>query len=672
MTATRSEQDPFTVPRSVDVMTAQNMQRMLPRTLPQALRQMPGVMVQETAPGQGSPYLRGFTGYGNVLLIDGIRLNNSAFRSGPNQYWNTVDPLSLERIEVLRGTASTLYGSDAVGGTVQVFTKSAKTFGTDGYAVGGSLYSRYGTAENSLMGRGEFEVGRQWADGSRTGFLLGADAKAFGDVEGGSDTDVQLETGYDETNFDFKLEHWLDAETRLVFLHQRISQDAVPRTHATIYGESFRGTAVGTDRQRDTFQDRSLTYLQYHRTGMGGPLGGMHLSVSWHEQSQEEDRITGSGSQTWQGFTVGTLGLLAQFESDLGDLGQLTWGVDYYRDNVRSHFRRASNPQPPDPIQGPVANDATYDLFGAFVQDRIALGSRAELQLGARYTWAKADANSVRDPSGNKIAIEDDWSEISSSAHLRFDLAPEHWNVYGGVSQGFRAPSLSDLSSFDVARSGEQEVPSPGLDAEHYLGYEIGTKVRTGDVDTTLAWFYTDIEDQIQRYPTGAVNGSGQPIVTKANVGEGYIQGVEFQYAWEVLERTTLFGSNTWQYGRVSNYNTGGTTIEDEYPSRLMPFTTQVGLRWEDVEGRFYAETLVVRAEDADKLSSGDQRDTQRIPPGGTPSYTVWHLRAGWQVDDRTRLDFGVDNITDVDYRVHGSGSNSPGTNFVVGMTMTF
>ncbi len=673
VTASRRAEDPFQAPRSIDVLTEDDLRRLSPRTLPQALRELPSVMVQETAPGQGSPFIRGFTGYMNLMLIDGIRLNNSTFRSGPNQYWSTIDPLSLSRIEVLRGPASAQYGSDAIGGTVQVFTKSPGKIGTgDEVAYGGSLYGRYATAENSVGVRGEFEVGRTWEDGSYTGVLLGGDARNLGDLEGGDATGIQLETGYEESAVDFKVEHWFDADSRLVFLHQRMDQNAVPRTHATIYGESFAGTSVGTDLQRDNFQDRHLTYLQYHRTNMGGAIDGMHLSVSWHEQSQVEDRITGSGSERWQGFTVGTFGAFAQFESDLGAMGQLTFGVDWYHDNVDSFFRRSGTPQPGDEIQGPVADDATYDLFGLFVQDSIQLGERTELQVGMRYTYAAVDAEKVRDPANNQISVENDWSELTGSVHLRYDLMPDNWNVYGGVAQGFRAPSLSDLSSFDIARSGEQEIPNPDLDAEHYTGYEVGTKVRGGDVTAQLAYYYTDIQDQILRYPTGTTNGSGDPIVTKDNVGDGHVQGVEFQYGLEILERTTLFGANSWQYGRISNYESGGTTLTEEYTSRLMPFTTQVGLRWQDAEGRFHAQTNVVRAEDADRLSAGDQRDTQRIPPGGTPSYTIWNLRAGWQVDDRTTFELGFENITDVDYRVHGSGSNSPGRNLVFGMRMVF
>jgi hemoglobin/transferrin/lactoferrin receptor protein len=79
-------------------------------------------MLQKTSYGQGSPFLRGFTGFRTLLMVDGVRLNNAVFREGPNQYWNTVDPWSVDRYEVVLGPASVLYGSDAVGGAVNALT----------------------------------------------------------------------------------------------------------------------------------------------------------------------------------------------------------------------------------------------------------------------------------------------------------------------------------------------------------------------------------------------------------------------------------------------------------------------------------------------------------------------------------------------------------------------
>lgn len=672
VTASRTAQDPFAAPWAADVIDERQLQARGYRTTPQALREVPSVLVQETSPGQGSPFIRGFTGYLNLFLIDGVRLNNSVFRSGPNQYWNTVDPLSLARLEVVKGPASTLYGSDAVGGTVQAFTRSPYAFGEDRLAWGGSSYLRYGTADDALFGRLELSVGQIWAGGSRTGVLVGGDAKAFGDLEGGRSTGEQHNTGYDETAVDVKLEHWTDANTRWVFLHQRLAQDAVPRTHATVFGQSYAGTSVGTDRQRNLDQERSLTYLQYHRDAMAGPVQALHASLSWHQQSEDQDRIRSNHAQEVTGFDVGTLGAWLQLESST-DVGALAYGIEYYRDHVDSSFRRSGAPQPGDGIQGSVADDATYDLLGVYLQDALPLGERVELTLGGRYTYAAADADRVRDPSTNlPIALSDHWDQFTGSARLRVDLLPSHWNVYGGVSQGFRAPNLSDLTSFETARSGEAEVPAPGLEPEEYLGYELGTKVRTADVTVQAAWYWTDIDDQILRFPTGTTNAAGQPVVTKANVGDGYIQGAEVAAAWRCWQQTTVFGAFAWQYGRVTNFNSGGSSRSEEFTTRLLPPSSRLGVRWEDAEGRWWAETEVVRAEDADKLSSGDVRDTQRIPPGGTPGYTLWHLRAGVELSDAATLFVALENVTDVDYRVHGSGSNSPGSSLVLGFRSTF
>jgi hemoglobin/transferrin/lactoferrin receptor protein len=670
VTATRSAEDPHLVPYAAETVDATQLRQRAYRTTPQALRDIPGVMVQETAPGQGSPFLRGFTGYNTLLLIDGVRLNNSTFRSGPNQYWNTVDPLSLDRLEVVLGPSSALYGSDAVGGTVQAITKSPYRYTERGWARGGQVYTRYASAENAIMGRGELSAGYTADDGTRTGFLVGGDAKAFGDVHGGGDIGTQPETGYEETAFDVKVEHFLGAHERLVFLHQQLDQNDVPRTHATVFAKSFRGSAVGTDLQRDLDQQRNLTYLQYHRERMGGFVDAVRANLSWHRQQEEQDRIQSNNARTWQGFDVDTFGAFVQAESRATAAGTFTAGIELYHDEVDSFLTR-SNPTPSDFIQGPVADDASYDLFGVYLQDRIDLGF-GELTLGGRWTYAAAKADEVRDPvTTNVITIDEDWSQFTGNARLRVDV-DRHWNFYGGVSQGFRAPSLSDLSSFETARSGEFEIPATGLGAEHYLSYEVGTKVRTGRVSSRLSWFWTDIEDQVQRFPTGNTNASGQAEVTKANVGNGYVQGAEALASWLATDDVTWFGGGSWQYGRVSNYESAGTSLSEEPVSRLMPLTLRGGVRYEPVATDWYVETEVVYADDQDQLSFGDRRDTQRIPPGGTPSFTLWHVRAGWQVSETATLDVGLENLTDYDYRVHGSGTNSPGRQLVIGMAVSF
>lgn len=97
---------------------------------------------------QGSPYLRGFTGFRTLMLIDGIRLNNSTFRDGPNQYWNTVDSLALERLELVCGPSSVLYSSDAIGGTVNALSLGRQEY-PGGFDWDARTFYRFASAEDS-------------------------------------------------------------------------------------------------------------------------------------------------------------------------------------------------------------------------------------------------------------------------------------------------------------------------------------------------------------------------------------------------------------------------------------------------------------------------------------------------------------------------------------------
>lgn len=657
VTATRSPAAAFDTPYAAESIAEGTIRKRAYRTTPQVLRDLPGVMVQETAVGHGSPYIRGFTSFRNLFLIDGIRLNNSVFREGPNQYWNTVDPYSIGRIEVVKGPASVLYGSDAIGGTVQAFSKAAPTFA----GRSGHLYLRGASAEESFLGRGELGLGA----GDKTGFLGGLTGKHFGDLRAGSPTGTQPETGYDEWAGDLKLEHFLGEKTRLVLAAQHVQHNNVPRTHKTIFAKSFRGTDVGSELQRDLDQERWLVYAQLHKENIGSAVDVVRASLSWHSQSEVRDRIRTGSRRDKQGFDVGTLGAWLQLESDSA-IGRLTYGIEYYRDIVDSFS--TSNP-----IQGPVADDATYDLLGAYLQTVFCAGERWEFILGLRFTWAAVDADRVADPdTGQPFAISDSWSAPVGSARFRYDLVPEVWNLFGGVSQGFRTPNLSDLTRFDSARSNEFETPAPGLDPEDYVQFEIGAKGRKSTFNVQLSLFYTLIHDQIVRVPTGSTNTDGEAEVTKANVGDGWLWGIELGGAWRFADEWTLFGNATYLEGKVDTFPTSQPIVVREYMSRLMPPSAQAGVRWDQAGKRFWAELSVLAVADADRLSTRDRSDTQRIPPGGTPGYVVVHLRGGWNITEKVALIGAVENLLDKDYRVHGSGHNMPGLNFVGALSVDF
>ena len=185
------------------------------RTMPEALAGLPSVMVQKTALGQSSPYLRGLTGYHNVLLVDGIRLNHSAMRSGPNQYWSTVEMLGAERIEVVRGPNGIIHGADAIGGVVNALS-AQPSFSSEGMVQGGNFFGRLSSAERS------WSAGINGTVSSRDWFAeLSHAERSFGDLEGGKEVGKQVNTGYDSRGTNFRLSRRINEDARMTLGIQR-------------------------------------------------------------------------------------------------------------------------------------------------------------------------------------------------------------------------------------------------------------------------------------------------------------------------------------------------------------------------------------------------------------------------------------------------------------------
>ncbi len=633
-------------------------ERLQVQLLPEALVEVPGVMVQKTGSGQASAYLRGFTGFSNLLLIDGVRLNNSVFRPGPNQYWGTVDTASVERLEVSKGPAGSLYGSDAVGGTVQVITASPwREEGGRATQIHGRAHYRYGSADNSHLGRGEVSITR----GEELGLLLGATPQSRGDLEAGGDVALQPVTGYDQLSFDAKLVARPRDGHKISALFQWLEQDEVPRTHKTIFAIPFEGTDVGSELQRDLDQARQLAYLQYHGEEPASFVDDLDMNVSWQRQKEERVRVRGDGRKDVSGFEVNTVGLFGRLRSDTR-IGEFVYGLDYYRDFVSSERidYNADGSLRGVRIQGPVADDAFYDLLGLHVQWLERIHPRFELNLGARYTYAAADAARVEDPeTGLPISLEDSWHDVSGSARAMW-FAHELAHVYASVNQGFRAPNLSDLTRLDSARSNEIQSPSLDLDPERFLGFELGAKSRGPRWNAALAGYYTLIFDGLIRTPTGRIIDGDEEVQTR-NVGDGFVYGVELELSAELGAGFRLFGNLAYLVGKQDTYPTSEPVKETEVISRMQPLTGLAGLSWHEPQGRFWLEVSSRLAAAQDRLNTRDERDTQRIPPGGTPGYWTINLRGAWEITQNFSLMLALENLNNEAYRIHGSGITAPG-----------
>ncbi|MFC1718425.1 TonB-dependent receptor plug domain-containing protein [Candidatus Poribacteria bacterium] len=703
VTATRRERDSFEVPRAASVATGEEIMRRMPVNTVDILREEAGVQSQKTTYGQGSPIIRGMTGYHTLLLIDGVRLNNSTFRSGPNQYMATVAPEQIERMEVVRGPGSVLYGSSAMGGIINTITKTPLQL-PPGLSIHPHLFTRLSSADNGKTVRLGFSGGYD-----RLSFVAGGSYKDVGDIQPGKGFDIQLDnkkflltseddpeipagarlvdkeepTGWTESDGDVKINYRLSDNHDVKLAYQMVRQENVPRYDKLATGEY--------DIYFFDPQNRDLVYGNFTARNVSPWLDAMQISLSYHRQEEgQRQHRTGSPSLKETSDIVNTVGLSLQLTSLLGSRQKLTYGGEFYHDSVESEkittYLDTGNKE--TSTWGRFPDGSTFWDMNAYIQDEISVLDNLEMTLAGRYTRFSTEADlSLKDPSFGKFESSSD--ALTGSLGMVYGIT-ESLNFVFNVGQGFRAPSLNDTTAVEVTNEGI-DAPSPDLGSERSTGIDVGFKTRLRNFFGSITYYYTFVDGLMTRVPVEEVYaGKLMPelysdiqdayadtdVFVKDNIDEVNIQGVELDASAIIpyLPGVSAYGNLTY---------TRGHDVDNDQPIRReQPLNGLFGLCWDEAGGRFWAELYSRFADKQDRLSSGDRRDPripglirgsdEDDPRAGTPGWLTLNFRTGMDLGNWPRLIVGVENITDKRYREHGSGVNGAGTNFVVSMDHEF
>ena len=618
VTASRTEETESAAAYSTAIIDSSFIWDETRRTVPDALQYTPGVLVQKTANGHGSPFIRGFTGRQNLLMVDGIRLNNSTWRGGPVQYWNTIDVFSIDRLELVKSQGSVLYGSDAVGGTLNAFTKSSGFQNqTDGafFQHGSGYYEYRSNGEGSNIGHidSDFGVGGQW------GVHLGLSAKDYGDIE--SNALGRMEnTGYPEQDLDFRFDMALSNDVTLTMAYQYVNQDDIWRWHRTQYNPGWTDgdhVVAGGSFLSETYdQERSLAYIKLsgENPGNAALIRRWHTTLSWQKAQDSSEQLRTSTDHRSSVIDTDIYGLDVGFESEIGP-GILVYGLDYYRDEVNSAAYRNGVFRATD---RPVADDSSYNLFGAYTQYEWRPVEPLKISGGMRYTYACADWGAYRAQGETEDSSGDgSWDNLSGSLRAIYEFN-DCWSAYGGVSQAFRAPNLNDLTGNTLSRGGLDSRGSPDLDPEKYVTAELGARYGNETASLSLAGFHTWNRDSI----VSEVVGSD---AYATNGGKGYVYGFEAEGAWRIGPCWTLSGMASWNEGKTDSPANG-----ERWISRQLPLSGSVALRWTHPNERVWVEGRVLGAVTEDRVHPEDQAaDASRIPTNGTPGYVVAMVHAG-------------------------------------------
>jgi outer membrane receptor protein involved in Fe transport len=635
VTASRNQLLSFQTPDAVSVLTNEELKHNAPRTMAEALIGTAGVWMQKTNHGGGSPFVRGLTGNQTLLLIDGIRLNNATFRYGPNQYFNTIDIFSVEQVEVIRGKGSVLYGSDALGGVINVITQSPE------YTAGKSRFG--GRGKVKYMNKGMEKSGLGELSFRTENFALSGNVnyKDFGDIFAGGSLGYERPSGYDETGVNLKAKLRFSGNWQITSAYQYLIQNDVGRYDQV----AQRGYQLYTFDP----QIHRLSYAKVEHFSKNQWFRKIKLTVS-NQYSNEIRKIQKENSTafTEENDVVKTNGVSLESYSTLSKKWEAVTGAEFYSDKVESG-KTVTNTETGDKndSRGLYPNNSSMQNFAAFSQHTLKL-ERLQVNFGGRFNAFRI--HSVDNEFG-EVSLKP--SSLVGNISLQYFTTPEQQFILSAHS-AFRAPNINDISSFGLFDYGI-EIPSTELAPEKAFTIEGGYKKSSERFSMAVTAFNTRLKDQIVRVEA-TYNGNeyidGERVYHKENVAKSNISGVEFESGFQINRQFSFINNLTWLYGK---------NLENDEPMRrIPPLNGKLGLKY--FKSKIFGEVEYLFAAKPDRLSGGDI-DDHRIPEGGTPGWDILNLKAGYSMEIIS-IHAGIQNIFNQAYRIHGSGVDGYGRSF--------
>ncbi len=735
VTATRAEKEPFRTPNAITVLNLKELERTSAEHGSNLLRDSVGVIAQETTVGQGSPMLRSLTGYQTLVQVDWVRLNNSTFRSGPNQYTATIAPEMLERGEVLLGSSSMLYGSGAMGGVVSFFTKSVPINpAQQTWDIHPRLLARYSTATQEKLGRLEVS-GNQ----GKFGFIIGGGVRDYGDITPGSGYDLhyknrkyeivdEMPSGvklydYDEVsalakdnipdkwlidtegplgwrafNADAKFGYQLSDSSNINVAYQMWRQPQTPR-YDKIAPQEFAEFFFEP-------QDRDLVYANYMVNPAEGSIDTLRATVSYHRQKEGRNEVKRGETARRQRYdTVNTIGLSAQAVSSILPRQRLVGGAEFYLDTIQSRtVKTDGGKEDIDEQKGRFISGSQFWDASLYLQDEIRVHERVEFTVGGRATFYQTNADlSVRDPAFDEFNVFD--NSLTGSAGIVVSLT-DSLNFVSTFGTAFRAPSLNDTTAVEVTNEGVT-APSPDLRPETSWTVESGLKAKHSYFSGALTLFHSQVNGLVARRPVQEAYATetlpqlhqdlikeyeGIDVLVFDNVDEAQFQGVELAGFAPIRPSWSVYGNVALLRGEVLKLNGKAPDPKKPWEARTRrepPLNGIVGIQWEPENTQYWATLFVRAAAEQRRLNRSDIRDPRiqgktRDPAAvefdnngnavdaGTPGWWTLNIRGGVKLFDYTRLTLSLENLLNQRYRPHGSGINAPGFNVSLSLDNRF
>ena len=690
--------------QKIDIISAKTIARYNPQNSGDLLINSGNVFVQKSQQGGSSPVIRGFEASRVLLIVDGVRLNNAIYRAGHLQNAITVDPNMLERVEVLYGPASTIYGSDALGGVIHFRTKTPVLSTTDKLFVKGTGFVRYSSANEEKTGHADVSIG-----GKKFGWLQSYTYSDFGDMKMGNsyrdkyynfgrrsqyietvngvdrvvtnnDDRVQLFSGYKQWDITQKLLFKQSDKVSHQLNFQYSNSSNVPRYDRLQDVRNFGGSIGTTLRYAQWFYGPQTRVMGAYELNVErlGFLDALKINLNYQdikESRQQREYLRYDRFDSRREHVK-----VAAFNID----GKKTWGnnelsmgIDGQLNDVKSVADRTNL------NTGAVTKlDTRYpdgtnkmNYFGLYAQHLIKLfNGKLVLNDGIRFQSVNLHSTVVDNSFFNLPVTDIKQSPFAVTGNLGAIYMPSaELRITGNISSGFRAPNIDDAVRIFESSTATKRViiPNAEINPEYTYNFDLGFSQTILDkVRFEVTGFYTLFRNAIATSPfklngqdSIIYNGVKSAVYASQNVNKAYVRGINARLKIELSKKWSLDNTVSQTYGRYKNSN-GTEKPLDHVP----PVFGKSSFIYTDTKFTTEVYGMYNGWKKIKDYNPDGEDNGQYATVDGMPSWFTINWRGSYSFTKNVTLQLAVENIADKNYRYFASGFSAPGRNFIVAL----
>ncbi len=649
------------------------------------------IFVQKSQQGGGSPVIRGFEASRVLLMIDGVRMNNAIYRAGHLQNIITIDNTILDRVEVLYGPSSAIYGSDALGGVINMYSKNPTLSSNQKNNIAANTLMRFASASNEVRAHVDLNYGRnKWA--SLTSITLGK----FGDLLQGNqrssaypnfgkknfyveringvdsalvnpNPNKQMASGYNQIDFTQKILFQPKANIQHLLNIQVSNTGNIPRydrlTETSNGNPSYAEWNYGP-------QKRNLYSYQFSKNNSNSFFREIKINANY--QNIEESRITRrfkNKNRDSRIEKVDVLGLSIDAKHYVRK-NEIQFGIETYYNKVNSTaFRQNIATGIQSKISTRYADGATNMTYsGAYLQHTYKIAENLTLNDGVRLNLVTLNANFIdtgilhlpfTNASQNNVALTGNVGLVYvSNKNIRLSAL---------LSSGFRSPNVDDLTKVFDTKAGYVVVPNKDIKPERTYNAEISFSQSLSKFSYGFSVYYTKfinaiVVDKFLFNDQSTINYQGvmSDVYAPQNKATAHIFGFNVSASLKLTSTLKADATYTYTYGR---YNNNNIIIPLDH---IPPTFGKVALQHQSKKFYLQLNSLFNGWKKIEDYNLNGEDNEQYATKDGMPNWMILNLQSSFSLSKNVNLNLGVENIFDKNYRYFASGISAAGRNFIV------